>query len=231
MLKIQGSCERWRTATKGSNAPTGCAITFFHTQNRINALKSLSLLGFELVRFRRFELGRPKPDFNADQRNRDRHEGQGLQRLEKRAPAGSNCDENEWRRSLLNLTVQLAPTRSAFPIAAVLQPAPFAARARLPCRRTKPLISGAAVGRFAFGRTSRSGRPDDVGAALLVWLAGRSSLARGSMCDGVRQPRAGGTSGRNFAGACRKMCVVRQHHLGKGDAALSRCNPLAVANH
>lgn len=23
------------------------------------------------------------------------------------------------------------------------------------------------------------------------------------------------------------MCVVRQHHLGKGDAALSRCIPLA----
>ena len=24
------------------------------------------------------------------------------------------------------------------------------------------------------------------------------------------------------------MCVVLQHHLGKGDAALSRCIPLAV---
>lgn len=26
------------------------------------------------------------------------------------------------------------------------------------------------------------------------------------------------------------MCVVRQHHLGKGDAALSRCIPLAESN-
>lgn len=94
-------------------------------------------------------------------------------------------------RSLLNPTVQLGPTRNVFRIAAFLQPAPFAGRARLPCRRTKPLVSGAAVGRFAFGRTSRSGRPDDVGAALLVWLAGRSALARGSMCDEVGQPRAG----------------------------------------